>query len=229
MSKTDAKYIQIGKKQDLIDLEKFYVDAKLDNLNELVEAKKQELINKLTEISQDEKFKDKFLGNTYLISTYFFKTINPLPSIEPEYSSEKLSIVWQLYMYLVEQVNINIGAFKPTLSHFCKFAGISTNTMRNYKNNSDMQMRIVAEKIYDETFDSNVTMAEMGVTNSRATLFRMKSENEVQEQPQVKVSYNVSETVDLDKINEKLSKYSNYRSKKQKVSEANYREAFDDE
>lgn len=229
------KYIKLGNKQSVVDLENFYINASMDNINEIVEQKKNEIVNKLAEFQDKyitidyDKYGNEFKRvNPYLISTYFFKSINPLANTEPLYSSEKLSIVWSLYMYLVEQVNMNIAEFQPTLTHFCKFAGISLTTLRNYKNNSDQQMAILIDKIYDETYDSNMTLAQYGKVNGRATQFRMKSENEVQEKPQVRVNVNAKDIVDLDSINRKLQKYNEFSSKKSKISEADYTEVEDE-
>lgn len=224
------KFIKLGNKQKVVDLENFYINASMSNIEEIVEQKKAETVNKLVEFQekyvqtaydkQDNPYK---IVNPYLISTYFFKSINPLSNTEPKYSSEKLAIVWNLYMYLVEQVNMNITEFQPTLTHFCKFAGISLSTLRNYKNNGDEQMNILINKIYDETYDSNMTLAQYGRVNGRATQFRMKSENEVTEKPQVKVNLNLQDSnVDLDSINKKLKKYGEFSEKKSKIAEANY-------
>lgn len=225
------KFIKLGNKQQVVDLENFYVNATMDNLNDIVEQKKKEIVNKLDEFQNkhvkytyDRNGNEFKVVNPYLLGMYFFKSINPLSNTEPEYSSEKLAIVWSLYMYLVEQVNMNITEFQPTLSHFCKFAGISLNTLRNYKNSGDLQMRILIEKIYDETFDSNMTLAQSGLRNGRSTQFRMKSENEVQEKPQVRVNVNVQDEIDMEKINKKLFKYKEFSNKKSQVAEANYTE-----
>jgi hypothetical protein len=220
------KYIRLGNKQKVVDLEKFYVNATMDNLNEIVEQKKNEIINK---ISDKEALEKVDIHNPYLVSMYFFKSINPLSNAEPEYSSEKLSIVWQLYMYLVEQVNLQVTRFQPTLTHFCKFAGISLSTLRNYKNSSDLQMRTLVDKIYDETFDSNMLLAQYDMLNGRSTQFRMKSENEVQEKPRTNVNININEELDLSNINKKLAKYREFSSKKSAVKEADYTEADADE
>lgn len=228
-TKEKTKYIQLGNKQNVVDLENFYVNATMDNLPQIVEKKKSEIVEQLNtfqeqhvEVAYDKYGNEMKKVNPYLVSTYFFKSVNPLANTEPEYSSEKLSIVWSLYMYLVEQVNMNIAPFQPTLTHFCKFAGISLGTLRNYRNNGDMQMRILIDKIYDETYDSNMYLAQSGNLNGRSTQFRMKSENEVQEKPQVKVNVNVSENIDLDKINSRLAQYNQFSKKKATVAEANY-------
>ncbi len=217
------KTIKLGKKQQVVDLENFYVNATMDNLDDIVEQKKDEIVTKIA----NEEMCEKCSTNPYLVSMYFFRSVNPLSNVEPEYSSEKLGIVWQLYMYLVEQVNIYVTPFQPTLTHFAKFAGVSLNTIRRYKDSSDFQMRTLVEKIYDETYDSNMTLAQYNMLNGRSTQFRMKSENEVQEKPQVKVNVNVNDKVNLKEINERLEKYADFSSKKKFVKEASFKEKKD--
>lgn len=218
---TEENLNQIETKSQIVDLEKFYVNGQLENLDVLVEQKKKEIINKIVEFNElqiteiknsDGEVIDTIRKelNPYLISTFFFKSINPLANVEPIYTSEKLAIVWELYMYLIEQVNINIGMFQPTLSHFAKFAGISTTTLKNYKTSSDLQMQILVNKIFDETFDSNVLLAQNKKLSNRSTELRVKVENEVQEKPQVKVNVNVSNDVDLDQITNRLEEIRNF-------------------
>ena len=222
--KADNKAIQLKNKQTIVDLQKFYVSATLDNLDLVVENKKEEIIDKLLE------YKEKFtkpifdkngyeIGKTlelkpYLVSSYFFKSINPLGNIEPEYSPEKLAIVFDLYMYLIEQVNAEIGDFAPTKTHFCKFAGITTSTLNKYKNSPVLEMRTIVEKIYDECFDSSLTMAQKGRLNERTTIFRAKSELEVVEKPQAHVNITAN-VVDLGDINDRLAQLKMFNSKKQ--------------
>ena len=210
----------LEKKNELINIENFYVNGKLDNLEEIVELKKNELVEKLNEFRmKDYDEKSLFKANPYFISTYFFKTINPLTSIEPQYSPEKLAIVWDLYMYLIEQVNRNICVLQPTISHFCRFAGISVNTFKNYKTRGTMEMQTLTNKISDATFDSNILLAQNNVLKDRSTIMRVKVENEVQEKPQVRVNVNVNEEVDLEQIASRLHEISNFKHTKNVMKE----------
>ena len=120
--KEDNKYIEIKNKNKVVDLENFCVNAQINEmLPKIVEERKKEVVNQLVEF-QDKYIQTKYdrygnetkIVNPYLISTYFFKSINPLSNVEPAYSSEKLAIVWDIYMYLIEQVNMNIYTFQPT-------------------------------------------------------------------------------------------------------------------
>lgn len=202
----------LEKKNQLIDIENFYVNGKLDNMEKIVELKKKEIVKKIAEFQSQENYEAKM--NPYLVSLYFFKTINPLTSVEPEYSAEKLAIVWDLYMYLIEQVNMNICIIQPTISNFCKFAGISTNTFKNYKNSGTREMQILTNKISDATFDSNILLAQNSILKDRSTMMRVKVENEVQEKPQVRVNVNVNEEVDLGQIASRLQEISSFKKAK---------------
>lgn len=224
---SDLMLYKQQQRNELIDIEKFYVNGKLENLDELVNLKKREVVNKLEEYQKlmVKEIKDEDGNvietihkefNPYLVSTYFFKSLNPLSNIEPNYSAEKLAIVWDLYMYLIEQVNINIGMMHPTISNFCKFAGISVNTFKNYKSKGSLEMQILANKISDETFDSNVLLAQTKYLSNRSTELRVKVENEVQEKPQVKVNVNVNEEVDLNQIANRLNELSNFKNNRNK-------------
>ena len=119
-------------------------------------------------------------------------------------------------MYLIEQVNMNIAPFQPTLTHFAKFAGISLNTLKNYKNNGDLQMAILIDKIYDETMDSNLNLAQAGKLKEKSTAMRLKVENEVVEKVVPKVNVNVSASVDLDAINNRLEELTKFNKKLKK-------------
>ena len=219
--KEDNDFIMMENKNEIVNLENFYVNAQInDLLPKIVEERKKEVVNQLTEF-QDKYIEKKYdrygneekIVNPYLISTYFFKSINPLSNTEPIYSSEKLAIVWDIYMYLIEQVNMNIAPFQPTLTHFAKFAGISLTTLKNYRNMGDSQMNILIDKIYDETLDSNLTLAQNKKLVAKSTEFRLKVENEVVEKAQPKVNVNVSAKLDLNKINSRLSEITNFNKK----------------
>ena len=226
----NQKFLELEKKNEVIELEKFCANATLDNLEDLTIQKEQELISKIqdyqklmtVEIKNDEGEVIDVIHKTYnpyLVSTYFFKSINPLSNVEPMYSSEKLAAVWGIYMNMIELVNIHIGAFQPTLSHFAKFAGISTYTLKSYRNSPDIQMQTIANKIFDETFDSNVLLAQNKLLSNRSTELRVKVENEVQEKPQVKVNVNVNQEVDLNQISARLNEISNFSKAKNKMNQ----------
>lgn len=226
----DNQMKDLQKKNELISLENFYVNGQLENLDELVEMKKNQLVKQIEDYQKlmtEEIYNAdgeviqtiQKQYNPYLVSTYFFKSVNPLTNIEPDYSSEKLAIIWNLYMYLIEQVNINIGVIQPTISHFCKFAGISVSKFKSLKNRGTFEMQTLINKICDETFDSNVFLAQNKILSNRSTELRVKVENEVQEKPQVHVNVNVNEEVNLDQIASRLKEISNFKNVKNTMKE----------
>lgn len=218
--KEERDYKKLEKKNSLVELEKFYVNAQFDNLPQVIEERKDILVDKLTEfqnkyvqVNEDRQGNTYNVFNPYLISTYFFKSINPLSNIEPLYNAEKLAIVWEFYMYLIEQVNMEIGEFQPTLSHFAKFAGISLNTLRNYRNSGDAQMEVLIEKIYDEIMNSNLLLAQTARLKEKSTAMRLKVENEIVEKPVQKQVVNINASIDLDKINNRISELASFNKK----------------
>lgn len=228
---SNNKEIMIKNKQKLRTLESMWVNSQVDNLDELIKAKKKDLITKLEEY-QNECVRVRYNKNgtaikeinvnPYIIQKYFFQSINPMQSKEPNYSAEKLAIVWDLYNEILLQVNIKIGDFTPTLTSFCTFAGITLTSFRNYKNSDDIDMRIITEKIDGVCFDSNLSLAQHGKLNEKSTIYRMKSEQEKAEKEQPQIHLHNTEVVDLNELNNKLKaiqSIQNYNQKKVDVIE----------
>lgn len=199
-------------KVQLRELEKMYVDNVVDNLDEIVAEKKKEIVEKLQEFYLKLEEKPE-IRSPYLINSYFFKSINPMPNHEPRYTAEKLGIVWDLYQDILTRVNMEIGEMLPSLSSFCKFAGITVATLKSYKSSPDEGLRILVEKISDECFDSQVTMAQNGLLKERSTIYRMKSEQErvEKETPAIHIHEN---TVDVGSIVNRLKEIQQYNYKK---------------
>lgn len=214
--------IMVENKANLRELESQYVDSVIDNLPKLVEEKKKEITDKLIEYQESHKVKnwtkngDSYevpCSNPLVIQNYFFKSINPISSIEPKYNAEKLGIVWDLYCDMVEILNVKIGMVIPNLTTFCKVAGITLTTFKTYRNSSDECMRILTEKIDDICFDGNVTLAQMGMVSERSTMFRMKSEQERAEKERPVVHIH-NEGVDLGDIQKRLNELRGYNKRK---------------
>lgn len=220
--------IQKENQNQLRELEQFYVEGKVDNMLATIQEKKEELVQDMIKYADEHREAVKWDKdgcvlakevqiNPLVISNYFFKPIIPISSQEPVYNAEKLGMVFDYYCELLYEVNDKIGNFPSSLTLFCKFAGITLNTLRRWKSSDDYSMRVVVEKIYDQIGDENITMSQMGVVRERSTLFKMKSQNEITEKVQPNVNINVKTVdVDLDRINERLSQYSNFTKKKGK-------------
>lgn len=219
--------IQKSNQNKLRDLEQMYVENKIDTMFDNIEAKKQELVNGMIEYAEKHTKACKWdkdgvpLDYTVdisplVINNYFFKSIVPITSQEPQYNAEKLGMVFDYYCEILAEVNDKIGNFPSSLTSFCKLAGITLATLRNYKNSSDYSLRVVAEKIYDQIGDENITMSQMGVVRERSTIFKMKSQNEITEKEQPKININITEQPDMERIGERLKKYSVFAAKKRK-------------
>jgi len=182
----------------LMNLEQDYIESKAENLEALVEERKNELIDKLDEyqLTVTRKVRLKHgeeievpIINQFVMQNYFFRSINPIGCKEPRYNGEKLSIIWDLYKEIVTEVNIKIGKFIPTIASFCDFIGITVATFKNYKKSADLDIRTISEKIDDYMFNANVGMAQSGEVEGRSTIYRMKVEqnkNE-KEEPQIHI------------------------------------------
>ena len=219
--------IVISNKNELRKLEQFYTTNKVDTMFDTIEEKKKALIEDMI------KYKDEHLKpckwdedgnataysvaiNPLVITNYFFKPITPITSQEPIYNAEKLGMVFDYYCDILANVNDKIGNFPSSLTSFCKLAGITLNTLRQYKNSTDYNMRIVVEKIYDQIGDENITMSQMGIVKERTTMFKMKSQNELVEKQQPNININITEKPDFVRIEERIGKYKQFASKKDK-------------
>lgn len=219
------KEIRIKNKQEIRKIEKEYVEDVFGGLNQAVEAKRKEIEDKLIKYVEENKVKrynkdgDPYeITNTnpLVIQKYFFQSINPLVNVEPKYSAEKLGIVWQLYEEMIGKISSKIGLVIPNLSSFCAFAGIRLSTFKQYKQSIDEDLRIVADKIEDGCFDSNVTLAQMGYIKERSTVYRMKSEQEKIEK-ETPVVHIHNERVDINNIQKRIREMSGFSEKKKAI------------
>ena len=219
--------IQKENQNSLRELEQFYVDGKVDNMLATIQEKKEKLVQDMIEYAKNHEVECKWTKdgdpiawkveiNPIVINNYFFKPITPISSQEPVYNAEKLGMVFDYYCDILAEVNDKIGNFPSSLTSFCKMAGITLNTLRNYRNSDDYNMRVIAEKIYDQIGDENVTMSQMGVVRERSTIFKMKAQNEMVEKAQPQVSVKVNAEIDMDRINRNLNKYKRFAIKKDK-------------
>lgn len=227
--KNKEKNLEIQKvnQNKLRDLEQMYVENKIDTMFQRIEERKEELVQDMIKYAQEHTkpvkwnkdgipIGEKVEINPLVINNYFFKSIVPITSQEPEYNAEKLGMVFDYYCEILAEINDKIGNFPSSLTSFCKLAGITLATLRNYRNSSDYSLRVVAEKIYDQIGDENITMSQMGVVRERSTIFKMKAQNEIVEKEQPKVSINITEKPNMERIEERLKKYSMFTSKKGK-------------
>ena len=224
-TKTDNLIIQKQNQNDLRTLEQQFVDSKVGEMQQYIEKQKENIVQQLIEYKEKhtveskwDKYGDpiayKVQINPMVINNYFFKSICPISSVEPMYNAEKLGLVFDYYMYLISEVNDKIGNYPSSLTSFCKLAGITLNTLRSYRSSDDLNMRIIAEKIYDQVGDENITMSQMGITKERSTMFKLRSQNEITEAQRPTVSINFNEQINTEQIEDRIKKYQSLAAKK---------------
>ena len=226
-NKEKNREIQLSNQNNLRDLEQMYIENKIDNMFENIEERKQELVEDMIKYAEEHTkpvkwnkdgvpIGEKVEINPLVINNYFFKSIVPITSQEPQYNAEKLGMVFDYYCEILAEINDKIGNFPSSLTSFCKLSGLTFNTLRQLRNSSDYSMRVVVEKIYDQIGDENITMSQMGVVRERSTIFKMKAQNEIVEKEQPKVSINITEKPDMERIAERINKYKDFARKKGK-------------
>ncbi|MBO7527983.1 MAG: hypothetical protein J6T74_08895 [Clostridia bacterium] len=229
MAKTKEDKLDIEKQTQngIRELEQFYIEGKVDNMLDTINEQKEKLVQDMIKyanehnkpVKLDKDFKHIALKvniHTFIIYNYFFKSITPIGCQEPIYNAEKLSMVFDYYCDILAEINDKIGDYPSSLTSFCKMAGLTLYTLRSYKNSDDYNMRIIAEKIYDQIGDENVTMSQIGAVRERSTIFKMKAQNEMVEKVQPQVKVNVNTEIDIDRINKKLNEYKMFANKKGK-------------
>ena len=208
---------EIVKQNEVRDLEQFFVNGTVIDINDKLEELKLKKVEEMLEYADNHK-KEIFnkqgdvvgmrvVSNPLVVNNLFFKSICPLGSKIPLYNAEKLALVYDYYLYLITEVNDKIGDFPSSLASFCKLAGITTKDLREYRNSVDIDMRNIVEKIYDEIGDNNLSMAQLGKVKGTPTQFKLKTQNEMVEKTTPNVNITYKEVVDTTKINQTLSKY----------------------
>lgn len=200
-------------KAELRKAEQGYVNKTVNDFLADLEAKKEKITNDILDYAENEMKKEydkegnltgKKLDiaaprmNEYVINRLFFNSLTPLSSKEPKYNAEKLSLVFDLYEYVVATINAHICQLLPSKTHFCRFAGITTSTYNGYKLSEDPDMQVVIGKIEDMLTDVHLTMAEETKLNPMATKYRMNIEMDKRENfnPQVVIKADVKDLED---------------------------------
>lgn len=200
---------------------KYTLTINTKNLEKVIEKRKNNLDKEIEEfLTKYYKTKLDKMGNVIndtnplLVSTYFFKSINPIGNVEPVYTSEQLALVYELYSELIERVNMEIMTLQPTISHFAKFIGMSLNKFQELKYSYDDSMRSLVERINADIFDANMTLAQHNKLKENTTKYRMKVENEMIEKKTPNINVNVNaKNLDLDKMQERLYEIENLTKK----------------
>ena len=191
----------------------------MKNEIEVAKKKSSELMSKYVEKHTKTVF-DK-IGNpidTYvdvnpiLISNTFFKSLVPIDA-NPDYSAQELAKLYQYYEYLLTEINDNIGDFPSSLTLFCKLIGISLKQFQEMRSSQDENLSNVVEKIYNDIEEFNISMAQLGKLKERITLFKLKSQNEMEEKVAPKVNINIKKEINENKIVGNIDAYSKFVKK----------------
>ena len=150
--------------------------------------------------------------NPILISNTFFKSIVPLDA-NPTYSAQELSKLYQYYEFLLTKINDEIGDFPSSLTLFCKLIGISLKQFQEMRASQDENLANVVEKIYNDIEEFNISMAQIGKLKERITLFKLKSQNEMEEKVTPRVNINIKKEINEDKIIGNIDAYSKFVKK----------------
>ena len=217
MPKKKNEIKTIDSEEQLKDLETFFVNGTVENMVEKLDVLKEIKVNQMIEYANNHKkpLFDKYgeivdyvtIMNPLVVNNIVFKSISPLGSKVPNYNAEKLALIFEYYLYLITEINDKIGDFPSSLASFCKLAGISTKDLRMYRNSSDLDMRNIVEKIYDEIGDNNLFMAQLGKLKGTPTQFKLKTQNEMVEKANPNVNITYKEVVNTSRIEQNIEKY----------------------
>lgn len=208
-------------KNELVKAEKSLTDYTIDNLTTDLELRKSNIVEKIDDfidknmyLDDKNKLRMNIKGSSSLvISEFFFKPVVPVVGIEPKYNAEKMSLVFDIYRETVSEINIRIGKFIPNKSHFCRFAGITSQTYNNYMKSNDENLQNVMLMIDDYMLDANLTSSQNREVDNVTTIYRTKVEQNKQEQP-VQQTVVLADTVDINMIQKRIKKLNSIREAK---------------
>ena len=177
---------RVKNKQEVRMIEQEYVMDVLGGLEAAIEERRAELEDRLIEYSkkyvrtmytkEGEPYEVPNV-NPIIIKKYFFQSINPLVNREPEYSAEKLGLVWNLYEEMIMEINASVGVYVPSISHFCSFAGIRVETFKRYKGSVDPDMMKSEQERVEKEGITSVTYVDnrgVDIESMKAKLDRAK-------------------------------------------------------
>lgn len=181
------------------------LDTHISKIKDNLDKEIEKFNEKHRKFKIDRQGNEENITNPYLVSTYFFKSINPMESAEPTYTVLQLTKVWKIYMYIVEKINMDVVLFQPTLSHFASFCGLPLEKLQSLKNDPNESMRLLINRINDEIFNANMTLTQQKYLTERPTTYRMKVENEALEKKSPNVNINIgTKAIDLNAMQERL-------------------------
>lgn len=223
----EIRDIEMENKSDLRELEEFYVNGTIEDITKKITDLKEQKVKDILHYRDTHqrpifnKYGEEITSITEMkpvvISNYFFKSINPLGNKVPMYNAEKLAILFEYYEFIIAEINDKLGNYPSSITSFCKLAGISTKTLREYKNSNDIEMRNIVEKIIEQLGDDNLTMSQMGQVREKSTIFKLEAQHEIVKKNQPNVNITYKEVINTEKLNADLEKYKSLINKKGKT------------
>lgn len=148
-------------------------------------------------------------SNPIVITEKFFKRVDKDTKGIILYTKEQLEEYYELYRELILAVNEYAGIFPTSLTTFCKLIGVTIDVLKQYRETADIEMKKTIDTIYDEINDDNLFLSQLGQTNEKSTIFKLKSQNELTEKRQPNVNISLKGVMNQAKYDKTLEKYSN--------------------
>ena len=156
---------------------------------------------------KDGSFTEYIEYSPIAVNERFLKRLQPPSEGIYMYTSTQLEEFYEAYREIVLGLNEYIGVFPTSLSSYCKLIGITVDTLRGYKDTKDINMKRVIDRIYEEIGDDNLFIAQLGQASEKSTLFKLKSQNEMEEKRSPNVNISVKALVNNAKYDARLEKY----------------------
>ena len=137
-----------------------------ENLKEILEQRKTELIDKL------KKANNK-LSTIELRSLISQKNI---VGLSPKYNNTEIAILFDYYKQFIVEIN-RVTQYLPTKKNFCSFVGISSNQYDSWRQSEDSERQEIMQIIDDYITDLQLTSAQKGEVREISTIYRTKSEH----------------------------------------------------
>lgn len=148
-------------------------------------------------------------SNPIVITEKFFKKLDPKMQGVMVYTPAQMEEFYELYRELILATNEYAGIFPTSLTTFCKMIGITVDTLKQYREtDASIEMKKIINTIFDEINDDNLFLSQLGQTNEKSTIFKVKAQGDMTEKRAPNVNVSLKGVIEQAKYDEKLEKYS---------------------
>ncbi len=182
--------------------------------DEIFESKRKELpsiISQRTKEIADELAKDIYVDG---LESIVIHSIIASPRILParfKLTNDELFIAFDEYKKVMLLINQKVR-YTPSIQSFCSFIGISTQMYKNYLNDTDDERRNIMQMIDDYITGSILGASQRREIDSSTSMFVVKAQHGIVEQPQrmeiaiTKANFDIDDIMsDIEKIKNKGS------------------------